>query len=112
MHISSILLACTALKDTRSAFWEDLADKGFVVQKNLTNFTVIGIEYAQERISKNPKKEMGEITTNHSCLIIPETLLKYCLSTTELSRLSAETEEIIYYAEALLGSHALSPGPE
>lgn len=96
MHIPEFIARMYSLKDSHPVIWEELASGGFVVQKKATSFTAIGIDQAQEHINKTHKGEGGicGITTS------PETLLRYCLSTAELSRLSGETEDMIGYASS------------
>ena len=83
------------LKDTHPVIWKEFENGGFVVQKSLINFTAIGVDHAQEHINKVHKGVGGlnDITTS------PSTLLKYCLSTPELSRISEETETLLGYTK-------------
>ena len=79
------------LKDTHPVIWKEFENGGFVVQKSPINFTAIGVDHAQEHINKVHKGVGGlnGIATS------PSTLLKYCLSTPELSRISEETETLV-----------------
>ena len=105
MHIPEYIARMYSLKDTHSDIWQVFCDGGFVVQKGAINFTAIGVDQAQEHINKTHKGDGGidGITTS------PETLLKYCLSTSELSRLSKETEVMLgLVSEAPSEHHDLS----
>ena len=68
------------------------SQKGELIAKtNQTAFTVIGVDQAPEHVNKIHKEKGGVcgLPTNS------EALLRYCLSTSELSRLSVDTEEIL-----------------
>lgn len=101
MHIPEYIACMYSLKDTHPDIWEEFVNGGFVVQKSGVNFTAIGVDQAQEHVNKTHKADGGidGITTS------PETLLKYCLSTTELSRLSKETEEMLGLASDVPTRH-------
>ena len=69
------------LQHTNPEVWDDFAQGNFTVKTNPVAFTAIGVDQAQEYVNKGHKGDGGvsEITTN------PEALLRYCLSTPELT---------------------------
>ena len=77
------------LRESNPSIWEELANGNFTVNTNAIPFTSIGIDEAQEHINKVHKGDgaITGITTN------PNSLLKYCLSTPELTRLDGEVEK-------------------
>ena len=91
MHLPEYIARMYELKHTHPKIWEDLENGGFTVKTSQIAFTAIGVDQAQEHVNKIHKGKGGVcgLTTN------PEGLLRYCLSTPELSRLSAETEQML-----------------
>ena len=79
------------LLHTYPKIWKDFQKGELTVKTNQTDFTVIGVVQAQVHVNKIHKERGGVcgLATNS------EALLRYCLSTSELSRLSVETEEIL-----------------
>ena len=90
MHLPEFIARMYKLKHTYPKIWEDFQKGEFTVKTNQTAFTAIGVDQAQEHVNKIHKGNGGVcgLTTNS------DALLRYCLSTPELSRLSVETEEI------------------
>ena len=91
MHLPEFIARMYELKHTYPKIWEDFQKGEFTVKTNQTAFTAIGVDQAQEHVNKIHKGNGGVcgLTTNS------EALLRYFLSTPELSRLSVETEEIL-----------------
>ena len=77
------------LQQTHPDVWHDFENGGFAVKTKLVAFTAIGVDQAQEHMNKINKADGGlsGITTDQN------SLLRYCLP--ELTRLSAETEDIL-----------------
>ena len=69
------------LQHVKPEVWNDFAQGNFTVKTNPMAFTTIGVDQAQEHVHKCHKGDGGVsgITTN------PVALLRYCLSTPELT---------------------------
>lgn len=90
-HVPEYIARMNHLKKTNHDIWDDFAKGNFTVKTGPVAFTAIGVDQAQEYVSRSHKGDGGVpgITTN------PEALLRYCLSTPELTRLSAELEDML-----------------
>ena len=91
IHLSEYIARMYELQHTHPKIWENFQNGEFTVKTSQTPFTAIGVDQAQEHVNKIHKGKGGVcgLTTNS------EALLRYCLSTPELSRLSVETEEML-----------------
>lgn len=91
MHIPEYVARMYDLQESNPEVWHDFEEGGFVVQTNPISFTAIGVDHAHEHLNKVHKGDGGisGITTH------PESLLRYCLSSPVLARLSQETEDML-----------------
>lgn len=79
------------LRKTHPAIWNAFQNGDFTITSNSTPFTSIGPDQSQEHRNRVHKGDgaLSGITTS------PDALLKYCLSTAELTRLSGEMEDMV-----------------
>ena len=61
------------------------------MKTNKIAFTALSVDQVQEHVNKSHKGHGGISGITNS----PETLMRYCLSTPELSRISKETERML-----------------
>jgi hypothetical protein len=75
----------------RCIFYYEFEQGGFTVNTSPVAFTAVGVDQAQEHLNKDHKGDGGiSGITNY-----PDVLLRYCLSTPGLTRLSHETEAML-----------------
>ncbi len=91
MNIPEYVARMYRLRDTHPSVWAHFEDGHFTVKTNTVPFTAIGVDQAQEHVNKIHKGDGGISGITNT----PDVLLKYCLSTPELARLSKETENML-----------------
>ena len=101
LNIPEYIARMYNLQHTNPEVWKEFEQGGFTVDTSPVAFTAIGVDQAQEHINKGHKGGGGicGITNN------PEVLLRYCLSTIELTRLSSETENVLGLTQSVRKQH-------
>ena len=101
MNIPEYVARMYELQHTSADDWREFEQGGFTVSTNPISFTAIGVEQAQEHVNKIHKGHGGMSGITNS----PEALLRYCLSTPELTRISRETEQMLGMTQAVQTHH-------
>ena len=101
LNIPEYIAKMYNLQQTNPEVWKEFEQGGFTVDTSPVSFTAIGVDQAQEHINKCHKGGGGicGITNN------PEVLLRYCLSTAELTRLSSEAENLLGLTQSVRKQH-------
>ena len=101
MNIPEYVARMYELQHTSADVWREFEQGGFTVSTNPISFTAIGVDQAQEHVDKIHKGHGGMSGITNS----PEALLRYCLSTPELTRISRETEQMLGMTQAVQTHH-------